>query len=484
MKKSKNAKKTIRNVAIAFVSVAIVLVVLYGIGYSTGFVQRAIPALKVGDHKINALEYRFYYTDAKQNLIDEYGDAMKENGVDFNKPLESQNYTEDQSWAEYIHNMAVQNLTEIYGVYDAALKDGYVMDEETEVSLNSYIDSIVSSSEESGTTADDFIHSIYGKYIGLDELKEFLHRKYYAIGYLNAKENEYIPTEEEIETQYENNKNDYEVVYYNLFFFNWETDEESGEPIEESKAEAKALADEMCAKVTDAQSFGQLAYEYCAEDKKGYYQDLDVTYVDGAIIRSDSGAIGEWYGDISRQHGDKAVIESNNGYAVVLYDRRELLDYNTVSVRHILVPVATAEDPEDEEEVKKNLEEAKATAEELLETFKSGEATEDSFAKLADEHTYDLGSLGTGGLYEEFGKDTMAEQFEDWSFNENNKPGDTGIIQTENGFHVMYFVSTGRPYWIVKAEDDLQEDYFNDLYAEATENIETTRYSYGMSMAF
>ena len=95
-----------------------------------------------------------------------------------------------------------------------------------------------------------------------------------------------------------------------------------------------------------------------------------------------------------------------------------------------------------------------------------------------------MGSLGTGGLYEEFGKDTMAEQFEDWSFNENNKPGDTGIIQTENGFHVMYFVSTGRPYWIVKAEDDLQEDYFNDLYAEATENIETTRYSYGMSMAF
>ena len=115
MKKSKNAKKTIRNVAIAFVSVAIVLVVLYGIGYSTGFVQRAIPALKVGDHKINALEYRFYYTDAKQNLIDEYGDAMKENGVDFNKPLESQNYTEDQSWSEYIHNIAVQNLTEIYG---------------------------------------------------------------------------------------------------------------------------------------------------------------------------------------------------------------------------------------------------------------------------------------------------------------------------------------------------------------------------------
>ena len=48
----------------------------------------------------------------------------------------------------------------------------------------------------------------------------------------------------------------------------------------------------------------------------------------------------------------------------------------------------------------------------------------------------------------------------------------------------MYFVSTGRPYWIVKAEDDLQEDYFNDLYAKATENIETTRYSYGMSMAF
>ena len=36
----------------------------------------------------------------------------------------------------------------------------------------------------------------------------------------------------------------------------------------------------------------------------------------------------------------------------------------------------------------------------------------------------------------------MVETFNDWCFDESRKPGDTGIVATEYGYHLIYFVET------------------------------------------
>ena len=36
----------------------------------------------------------------------------------------------------------------------------------------------------------------------------------------------------------------------------------------------------------------------------------------------------------------------------------------------------------------------------------------------------------------------MIAGFDEWCFDKNRKPGDTDIIETESGYHVMYFVET------------------------------------------
>ena len=82
---------------------------------------------------------------------------------------------------------------------------------------------------------------------------------------------------------------------------------------------------------------------------------------------------------------------------------------------------------------------AKTAAEEILNEWKSGEATEASFAGLAAEKSGDPGSTATGGLYEDVYPGQMVAAFEDWCFNEGRKAGDTGIVETEYGYHVMYF---------------------------------------------
>ena len=36
----------------------------------------------------------------------------------------------------------------------------------------------------------------------------------------------------------------------------------------------------------------------------------------------------------------------------------------------------------------------------------------------------------------------MVQAFNDWCFDSSRKSGDTGIVETQYGYHVMYFVGT------------------------------------------
>ena len=85
---------------------------------------------------------------------------------------------------------------------------------------------------------------------------------------------------------------------------------------------------------------------------------------------------------------------------------------------------------------------AKAKAQEILDAFNAGEKTEEAFGALATEKTTDPGSKENGGLYENVYPGQMVASFNDWCFDAARKTGDTAIVETEYGCHVMYFVGT------------------------------------------
>lgn len=146
---------------------------------------------------------------------------------------------------------------------------------------------------------------------------------------------------------------------------------------------------------------------------------------------------------------------------------------NMVNVRHILIkpsPTGESEDGEsgEPELTDQDWAEAKQRATDLLAQWQSGEATEDAFALLASENTEDPGSQGTGGLYEGVYPGEMVAAFNDWCFAENRQPGDTGIVETEYGYHIMYFSATlDHAHWYETAEQDYlanrQQDILNSL---------------------
>ena len=85
---------------------------------------------------------------------------------------------------------------------------------------------------------------------------------------------------------------------------------------------------------------------------------------------------------------------------------------------------------------------AKAEAEQILADFLAGEQTKDAFEKLGQEKTDD-----SNVIYEGVKKGDMVEAFENWLFDEARKTGDTGIVETEYGYHVMYFIGEGKLVW-------------------------------------
>ena len=116
-------------------------------------------------------------------------------------------------------------------------------------------------------------------------------------------------------------------------------------------------------------------------------------------------------------------------------------------------------------------------ANELLQQYNDGEQTEDAFAALAVANSTDS-NASSGGLYTDIYRGQTVSEFEDWCFDPSRQAGDTGIVQTSYGYHVMYFVSTNEnPYWYVQAETSLKSSAYNEWYAAITDGVEAEQLS-------
>jgi hypothetical protein len=161
-------------------------------------------------------------------------------------------------------------------------------------------------------------------------------------------------------------------------------------------------------------------------------------------------AMAEWLADSARKEGDIAAIANTasdtddvNGYYVVYFESKT--DNNTAmgNVRHLLVQFEGGTEDEETLEMVYSDEEkavAKEEAERLLKLWKDGDATEESFIELVKEHSDD-GNAAEGGLYEDINPSTsFVASFLDWCIDQNRKEGDVEIVETEYGYHIMYYV--------------------------------------------
>ena len=157
------------------------------------------------------------------------------------------------------------------------------------------------------------------------------------------------------------------------------------------------------------------------------------------------------------------MLNDGTNYYVALFHSIGRQEYNTVNVRHILIRVDSSSLDSKSDTYKADLEklksEKKAEAEKIYQEWKDGAATEDSFAALADKYSADSPE---GGLYKQVYKGQMVTAFNDWCFDSARKAGDTDIVETSYGYHIMYFIGQDLPYWQVRVTNTMKNNAFNE----------------------
>ena len=495
-KERKEERRT--NILYGTIGVVFLLVAIAAVVWRTNIIPKSVTAATINGEKYTAAEVNYYFENYYQNFLNGNYNILSMIGLDTGSSLKDQTIsstatmfvtdaTEGETWYDYFADHALDQMAGVQAMNDAAEADGFAWNDDMQAELDSNLESLASSASNYGYTEQQYLSLVYGSTMTKSIYEEQTRRSILASAYLQNYQDSLSYTDDELEAAYEENRTTYDHVECQFVRVNGaaaDTDEDGNE-IEvtdemttEAMATAKATADAIYAAYQAGTSLEDAAADY----------ESTASYTDSDSYTYNTSVLGEWLYDDARQAGDSTVLEDadNDAYYVVVFNSRGRDDYNTVDVRHILIQPEASELSEDDEgyedDVAAKKAEAEKKAQDILDEWKAGDATEDSFAALANEYSADGGSNTNGGLYEQVYQGLMVTEFNDWCFDPARQPGDTGIIYNENtGYHVMYFVGYDKPYWQVRVNSALLTDDVNSFYDEKTEGYTAEQSSFGMS---
>ena len=500
-KRQQEAAKAKRsNILYAVVGIICVVMIAFLLVWNTGLIQRNVTAATVNGQKYSAADVQYYFNTARQSILNYYVQFLGTLPFDYTSSTKNQVYNSEtgETWYDYLMDQALDNMAAHAAILDKAEEEGYTMSQESQEYLEEQLQQVETAwVGTSYSSRDAYLRANYGPYITYDRFVELYTRSVLTSDYISHITDGFTYTDQDYEAYYQENADSLDSFTLSRFAFLASvnttdedgntiemTDEEKAQALEQAKAEQKALAEELQAKLEAGQSPADLAEEY-ADQLSG---DPTVSQASlGSSLSSTSYA--EWLMDEARQPGDVTVVESEAGstscyYYVVLFEGRELDKSPTDTVRHILV--AAEQDEGATEPTQEQYDAAQAKAQELLDQWKAGEATEDSFAQLAKENSADPGSAADGGLITDIHAGSgYVSTFTDWAMDEARQPGDTGIVQntgsTVKGWHIMYYVgATGTPVWQLTADSALRTQDYTAWEEAAMEGYEVSTSSLGM----
>ena len=115
-------------------------------------------------------------------------------------------------------------------------------------------------------------------------------------------------------------------------------------------------------------------------------------------------------------------------------------------------------------------EKAKAMLSSWAGKYRSGEG---SFAQLAYENSTDSASSLLGGLYWHVTQGQLIPELDQWVFSPERKEGDTGVIRTDLGVHILYYAGGGT-LGDQQAKDALLTEKLTEFMNQCRENYPIT----------
>ena len=473
------------NILYGVIAIVFVIVAITSIIWRSNIIPKSATAVTINGEKYNAAEVDFYY----QNV---YYMAYGMISLNTSADLKSQVMTESdaamlgleaeegRTWHDFFLEQALDQMASVQAGLDAAKAEGFTYPASVQAQYDDSLASLEAAAAASNLSVDQYLQNSLGSSMTAKVYKTQLMRMLQYDAYSSAYSDSLTYTDDELETAYQADTNSYDRVSYESVSISGaaesttDADGNEIEPTEEEEAAAKeaakSTADEMLAAY---QAGGDL--EALAGEDYSYSSTESGTYSGNSVT--------EWLFDNARHAGDSTVLESDSTYYVVVFHDRYRDETPTIDVRHILIQPADGElsegDEGYEDEQAQLDADAKAQAEDILAQWQAGEATEDSFAALAMEYSSD-GSKYDGGLYTRVYQGQMVTAFNDWCFDASRKTGDTDIVKTDYGYHVMYFVGEDMPCWQAQVYETLQDEDYNTWVEDLDADYTIEQHDFGM----
>ena len=458
-----------RNAIIA--TVVIVLVVAAALVINSNLFYTRTTAVQVGDTKYSPAEVNYFFKNAFNNLYQSYystfGSSIS-SIVDSSKPLNAQQYSDDQTWADMVFAQAKEDMIQITAYYDAAVKAGYTLNEEDEAIVAANLSDMQLYASSNGfSSLNKFLAAYYGKGMNEKLFRELAGKVAMASRYARDQQNSLEYTDAELEEYYTDHAD--EMDYYDFYLYTVSSSNEKFSDLADADAK-KAAAHEAAEKITQA------------DTEEEFIANVRAFTGDDSTVNSShmlAGALGssykDWLMSSARKAGDTTVVDTDTGCYAIMYLGYDNNDYNTVAMRHILIQAEADETGEYTEEAKAA---AEARIREIQTEWENGEKTEDSFAALANEYSDDGGSNTNGGLYEDIPKGQMVPGINSFLFADGRKAGDTAVIPNDGsyvGCHLVYFVGeSGNNHRLELAKSAKSNEDFSAMYEELSAGYEAT----------
>lgn len=419
----------------------------------------------INGEKVNKVEFDYAYNTSKNNYITQYGSYLSYFGLDTSKDLSTQMYSDTLTWQDYFEQNAVESLKQNKALMAEAKAAGFTYDTTDE--YNTFKETIKTSAAAAGVSDKEYVRSIYGSYATMGRIEEYVKNDMVMNAYYQKLQEDNAPSDDEIQSYYEENKATYDSVDYRLTTIEADLPTEPTEladPVEETAADTTGTTDGTAAADTTQDTAYQPSDAEIAkamEDAKVLADDAEQTVAkDGEAHENEKKSsvnylISDWLFDDARKAGDTTVITNDNShcYYVVAFEKRYLDETPSADVR-VIIPT------EDK------------TGEEILEEWKNGAATEDSFAELCKKYTQDTSAVENGGLFEQVTKTGMTEELSNWIFDSSRQAGDTVAITVSDTTYVLYYIGQDQPEWKINIKNTLVSDtmsqHMQDITADVT----------------
>ena len=368
-----------------------------------------------------------------------YGEsAMYYLGLDLEKPLYEQTCAAKpgMTWEQYFIEDALYAWLRYQSAADEAKKAGYKLPAEYQQMLNNSRATLEESAKSNGyASVDAMLQGTIGKTVTFEDY--YYYQVLYMTSelYTEAAVSRLVFTDKDLDEYFKKHAEEY--AQYGVT-------QDSGKLVDYLNILIKPVASKDSAGNTIYTD--QAWYNSLTEA-----QNILVTWLNG-------NRTAETFATLAKLKSDDKNTASNGG--LNQYVQKNSLA--TVDVRHILImPSGTKNADGTVTYSEEDWEACRIAAQAVLNEYLAGVRTEAAFSALANKYSDDKnGNVTDGGIYSDVKIGQMVKPFEEWIFADGRQTGETGLVKTDYGYHVMYFVERNAPVddWLF-AEERKPGDY-------------------------